>query len=67
MNHKVGIWIDQKKAVSVSASASGVTAKTLESEVDRTRLVLLHPRDDLFRAPVRDRVADGFHMRADPQ
>jgi hypothetical protein len=33
MNHKVGIWIDHKKAVVVSASASGVTAKTLESEV----------------------------------
>ena len=33
MNHKVGIWIDHKKAVIVSASADGVTAKTLESEV----------------------------------
>jgi hypothetical protein len=33
MNHKVGIWIDHKKAVIVYASASGVTAKTLESEV----------------------------------
>jgi hypothetical protein len=33
MNHKVGVWIDHKKAVVVSASASGVTAKTLESEV----------------------------------
>jgi hypothetical protein len=33
MNHKVGIWIDHKKAVIVSASANGVTAKTLESEV----------------------------------
>jgi hypothetical protein len=33
MNHKAGIWIDYKKAVVVSASASGVTAKTLESEV----------------------------------
>jgi hypothetical protein len=33
MNHKVGIWIDHKKAVIVSASARGVTAKTLESEV----------------------------------
>ena len=33
MNRKVGIWIDHKKAVVVSASASGVTAKTLESEV----------------------------------
>jgi hypothetical protein len=33
MSHKVGIWIDHKKAVIVSASAGGVTAKTLESEV----------------------------------
>ena len=33
MNHKVGIWIDHKKAVVVSVSASGVTAKTLESEI----------------------------------
>jgi hypothetical protein len=33
MNHKVGIWIDHKKAVVVSASASGVTVNTLESEV----------------------------------
>jgi hypothetical protein len=33
MNHKVGIWIDHKKAVVVSASASGATAKTLESGV----------------------------------
>jgi hypothetical protein len=33
MNHKVGIWIDHKKAVVVFVSASGVTAKTLESEV----------------------------------
>ncbi len=33
MNHKAGIWIDHKKAVAVSASASGVTVKTLESEV----------------------------------
>jgi hypothetical protein len=33
MNDKVGIWIDHKKAVVVSASASGVTARTLESEV----------------------------------
>lgn len=34
MNHRVGIWIDHKKAVIVSASADGVTAKTLESEVE---------------------------------
>jgi hypothetical protein len=33
MNDKVGIWIDHKKAVIVSASADGVTSKTLESEV----------------------------------
>ena len=33
MSHKVGIWIDHKKAVIVSASADRVTAKTLESEV----------------------------------
>jgi hypothetical protein len=33
MNHKVGIWIDHKKAVVVSASADGVTAKTVESEI----------------------------------
>ena len=33
MNHKVGIWIDHKKAVIVVASAGHVTAKTLESEV----------------------------------
>jgi hypothetical protein len=32
MNHKVGIWIDHKKAVIVSASADHVTTKTLESE-----------------------------------
>jgi hypothetical protein len=33
MNHKVGVWIDHKKAVIVSASAGRVTAKTLESGV----------------------------------
>ena len=33
MNHKVGIWIDHKKAVIVSASTDHVTAKTLESDV----------------------------------
>jgi hypothetical protein len=33
MNHKVGIWIDHKKAVIVSASGGRVTAKTLESEI----------------------------------
>ena len=38
MNDKVGIWIDHKRAVIVSASASGVTTKTLESEVGA------HPR-----------------------
>jgi hypothetical protein len=38
MNHKVGIWIDHQRAVIVSASAGGVTTKTLESEVGA------HPR-----------------------
>jgi hypothetical protein len=33
MNHKVGIWIDHKKAVIVSASGDRVSAKTLESAV----------------------------------
>ena len=33
MNHNVGIWIDHKKAVIVSASADRVTAKTLKSDV----------------------------------
>jgi hypothetical protein len=33
MNDKVGIWIDHKKAVIVSAAADRVIAKTLESEV----------------------------------
>jgi len=33
MNDKVGIWIDHKRAVIVSASSSGVTAKTLESDI----------------------------------
>ena len=35
MNHKIkmGIWIDHKKAVIVSAGADGVTIKTLESEI----------------------------------
>jgi hypothetical protein len=33
MNPKVGIWIDHKKAVIVSASGNSVTAKTLESDV----------------------------------
>lgn len=33
MSHKVGIWIDHKRAVIVSASADRVTAKTLESDV----------------------------------
>ena len=32
-NHKIGIWIDHKKAVIVSASAGQVTTMTLESEV----------------------------------
>lgn len=33
MSYNVGIWIDHKKAVIVSASADGVTTRTLESEV----------------------------------
>ncbi len=33
MSNQVGIWIDHKKAVIVSASAGRVTATTLESEV----------------------------------
>lgn len=33
MNHNVGIWIDHERAVIVSVSAEGVTARTLESEV----------------------------------
>jgi hypothetical protein len=33
MDHKVGVWIDQTKAVIVSASAGRVTTKTLDSEV----------------------------------
>ena len=37
MNHKVGIWIDHKRAVIVSASADGVTTKILESEVGAHR------------------------------
>ena len=33
MNQKMGIWIDHKKAVIVSASEDGVTARTLESGI----------------------------------
>ena len=33
MNDKVGIWIDHKRAVIVSASVDGVTTQILESEV----------------------------------
>jgi hypothetical protein len=33
MTHKIGIWIDHKKAVIVFASADRVTTTTLESEV----------------------------------
>ena len=32
MGYKVGVWIDRKKAVVVSASAGHVTTKTLASE-----------------------------------
>ena len=38
MNHKVGIWIDHKRAVIVSASVEGVVTKTVDSEVGS------HPR-----------------------
>lgn len=38
MDHKVGIWIDHKKAVIVFASADHGTAKTVESDVGS------HPR-----------------------
>lgn len=38
MKHRVGIWIDHKKAVIVSASAGEVTTRTLESELGS------HPR-----------------------
>jgi hypothetical protein len=37
MNHKVGIWIDHKRAVIVSVSAGRVTTKTLESELGAHR------------------------------
>ena len=33
-DHRVGIWIDHRKAVIVSASAGEITAKTLESAVE---------------------------------
>ena len=33
MSHKVGVWIDHKKAVIVSAATSRVTVKTLESGI----------------------------------
>ena len=38
MNHRVGIWIDHKTAVIMSASADGVTTRFVESEVGA------HPR-----------------------
>ena len=38
MSYKVGIWIDHKKAVIVSASLDDVTSKTLASDVES------HPR-----------------------
>ena len=34
MNHTVGVWIDHKRAVIVSASEARVTTKTLESDVE---------------------------------
>lgn len=33
MNHKIGIWIDHRKAVIVFASPDQVTAETVESDV----------------------------------
>ena len=33
MTHRIGIWIDHKRAVIVTVSADAVTTKTLESEV----------------------------------
>jgi len=33
MNEKLGVWIDHKKAVIVSASAGGATARTVESGI----------------------------------
>jgi len=33
MNHRIGIWIDHKKAVIVSAGAHRITATTVESKV----------------------------------
>jgi hypothetical protein len=38
MSNNVGIWIDHKKAIIVSASAEGVSTKTVESDVGA------HPR-----------------------
>jgi hypothetical protein len=38
MNHKIGIWIDHN-AVVLSASASGVTAKTLNLRSDRIPVI----------------------------
>jgi hypothetical protein len=34
MSPKIGIWIDHKRAVIVSASADDVTTRTLESEIE---------------------------------
>jgi hypothetical protein len=34
MKHTVGVWIDHKRAVIVSASEARVTTKTLESDVE---------------------------------
>lgn len=38
MNHKVGVWIDHRRAVIVSVSAGHVTSETLESDIEP------HPR-----------------------
>jgi len=34
MDKNIGIWIDHKRAVIVSASVAGLTTKTLQSKVD---------------------------------
>ena len=48
MNHKVGIWIDDKKAVIVSASADRLTAMTVESDVGPQHEHRDHPRLDRY-------------------
>ena len=57
MSHKVGIWIDHKRAVIVSASAGGVTFKTLGSEVGA------HPRYSGQRAVEARRINEERHSQ----